>query len=207
MTMDRKDFTIKINFIFEDKNIEKPSIEWLNSLYQKCRDVESQKFNNGVEKIISISQEKWNKKYGFKGRPSIIDFVEMLSGERPLTEVEKIEANNQHNEKISFWVASIIVWLEDKNLDISFKNKYLNKENYHQSNLIDIYSNKKPSNEEEIIKLGVWLVKRYNANKNGFKNDLKAIASKYKPLPFIIENKQEKQSTISLPVFKTLIIN
>lgn len=200
--MNKKDFTIKINFIFEDKNIEKPSIDWLNSLYEKCKDIEDKKFNDGVERVISISQEKWNKKYGFKGRPSIIDFIEILSGERPLTEAEKIEANNQHNEKISFWVASIAIWLEDKNLSISFKNKYSNKENYHLSNLIDVYSNRKPSNEEEIIKLGVWLAKRYNANKNRFKNDLKAIASKINPSPFFIKNTEQKTFAINLPIFK-----
>ena len=154
--MNKQQFTTKINFIFEDKNIEKPSIEWLNGLYEKCKNIDDSRFSEGVDKLISIPQDRWNEIYGFRGRPSIIDLVETLSGERPLSDCEKLEANRRHEEKLKIWVGIIIVWINDQNLDTLFKNKYKNEENRQITNLIDKYA-KKANSDEEIVKLGRWL--------------------------------------------------
>lgn len=201
--MNKEKFIAKINFIFEDKNIEKPSLEWVGGLYEKCKNINDKRFGEGVDKLISIPQDCWNKIYGFRGRPSIIDLIEILSGERPLTDAEKLEANRKHDEKLRIWVGIVIVWINDQNLDTLFKNKYKNGENCQIINLIDKYA-KKATTDEEILKLGRWLKSKYEADKALFKAKLKGIADKENPLPFLIEIKTQQSNIIQLPTFKKI---
>ena len=201
--MDKQQFATKIYYIFEDKNIEPPSLEWISGLYEKCKTIDDKRFGEGVDKLISIPQDRWNEIYGFRGRPSIIDLVETLSGERPLSDYEKLEANRKHEEKLRIWVGTIIVWITDQNLDTLFKNKYKNKENQQIINLIDKYA-KKANNDEEISKLGRWLKSRYEADKQAFKAKLKGIAEQQNPAPFTIEFKPKETNIIQLPILKKI---
>lgn len=196
--MNKQQFTNKINFIFEDKNIAKPSIEWLNGLYEKCKNIDDRRFGEGVDKLISIPQDRWNEIYGFRGRPSIIDLVETLSGERPLSDYEKLEANRKHDEKLRIWVEIIIIWITDQNLDILFKNKYRNEENSYLVTLINKYAKKTPANEEEIVLLGRFLKRKFDADKAEFKARLKGIAEQQNPAPFTIEFKPQPTNKIKL---------
>ena len=204
--MNKEKFIAKINFIFEDKNIEKPSLEWIGGLYEKCKTIDDKRFGDGVDKLISIPQDRWNEIYGFRGRPSIIDFVETLSGKRPLSDYEKLEANRKHEEKLRFWVGIIINWITDPNLDVSFKKKYKG-EYQHLSVLIDQYVGNKAASDEEITKLGRWLKNKYEADKQAFKAKLKGIADQQNPLPFLIEEKPKETNIIpllTLPTFKKI---
>lgn len=201
--MNKEKFIAKINFIFEDKNIEKPSVEWIGGLYEKCKNIDDKRFGEGVDKLISIPQTTWNETYGFRGRPSIIDMIEILSGERPLTDAEKLEANRKHDEKLRIWIGTIIVWINDQNLDTLFKQKYKNKENQQIINLINKYA-KKANTDEEIIKLGRWLKSKYQADKALFKAKLKGIADEQNPLPFLIEDKPKQTNIIQLPTLKKI---
>jgi hypothetical protein len=196
--MNKQQFTNKINFIFEDKNIAKPSVEWLNGLYEKCKNIDDRRFGEGVDKLISIPQDRWNEIYGFRGRPSIIDLVETLSGERPLSDYEKLEANRKHDEKLRIWVGIIIIWITDQNLDILFKNKYRNEENSYLVTLINKYAKKTPANEEEIVLLGRFLKRKFDADKAEFKARLKGIAEQQNPAPFTIEHKPQPTNKIKL---------
>lgn len=205
--MNKEKFIAKINFIFEDKNIEKPSLEWIGGLYATCKTIDDKIFGEGVDKLISIPQDRWNEIYGFRGRPSIIDFVETLSGKRPLSDYEKLKANRKHEETLRFWVGIIINWITDKNLDILFKNKYRNEENSHLTTLINKYTKKTPTNEEEIVLMGRWLKNKYEADKEAFKLKLKGIADQQNPLPFLIEEKPKETNIIpllTLPTFKKI---
>jgi len=201
--MDKQQFAQKISFIFEDKNIEKPSIEWLNGLYDKCKNIDAGRFGEGIDKLISIPQDRWNEIYGFRGRPSIIDLVETLSGERPLSDYEKLEANRKHDEKLKIWVGIIINWITDQNLDILFKNKYRNEENNHLAALINKYA-KKANSDEEIVLLGKFLKRKFEANKVEFKAKLKGIAEQQNPPPFLIESKPKQSNIIQLPILKKI---
>lgn len=198
--MNKQQFTAKINFIFEDKNIEKPSLEWIGALYEKCKNIDDKRFSEGVDKLVSIPQDRWNEIYGFRGRPNIIDLVETLNGERPLSDYEKLEANRKHDEKLRIWVGTIIVWINDQNLDGLFKSKYCNSQNHQIIDLIDKYA-KKANTDEEILKLGRWLKSRYDADKIAFKAKLKGIAEQNNPLPFAIE---DKPNFIQLPTLKKI---
>lgn len=201
--MNKEKFIAKINFIFEDKNIEKPSVEWVSGLYEKCKNIDDKRFGEGVDKLISIPQDRWNEIYGFRGRPSIIDLVETLNGERPLSDYEKLEANRKHDEKLRIWVGTIIVWITDQNLDTLFKNKYKNEENRQIINLIDKYA-KKANSEEEILKLGRWLKIKYEVDRALFKTKLKGIAEQYNPMPFAIETKTQQSNIIQLLTLKKI---
>jgi len=201
--MNKEKFITKINFIFEDKNIEKPSIEWIGALYEKCKNIDDKRFGEGIDKLISIPQERWNEIYGFRGRPSIIDLVEILGGERPLSDHEKLEANRKHDEMIRIWIGTIIVWINDQNLDRLFKSKYCNSQNHQIINLIDKYA-KKANSDEEVLKLGRWLKSRYDADKIAFKAKLKGIAEQYNPMPFVIEDKPPQSNIMQLPTLKRM---
>jgi hypothetical protein len=202
--MNKQQFTNKINFIFEDKNIEKPSIEWLNGLYEKCKNIDDKRFGDGVDKLTSIPQDHWNEIYGFRGRPNIIDLVETLSGERPLSDYEKLEANRKHEEKLRIWVGIIINWITDQNLDILFKNKYHNEENRHLTALINKYAKKTPTNEEEIVLMGQFLKRKFDADRVEFKARLKGIAEQQNPPLFTIEFKAKESNITPLLTLKKI---
>jgi hypothetical protein len=131
------------------------------------------------------------------------DWINILVGERPLSDYEKLEANRKHEEKLRIWVGTIIVWITDQNLDILFKSKYCNLENQQLIDLIDKYA-KKANSDEEVLKLGIWLKSKYEADKTAFKAKLKGIAEQYNPMPFVIEDKPPQSNIMQLPTLKRM---
>ena len=202
--MNKLQFTAKINFIFEDKNIEKPSIEWLNGLYEKCKDIDERKFSKGVDKLISIPQDEWNKKYGFRGRPTIIDFVDSLSGERPLTDEQLLEEKRKYNQAMIIFVSTIINWINDENIEYLFLNKYQAGGNEHLKSIIDQFTGVKETlTDERIVKMGKYLKKLYDDDKNAFTARMLGISKEQNQFRFPQVETQQKQINF-LPTLKKI---
>lgn len=174
-------------------------------VFEKTKHLEVVEVQKKFEQLLLMSAEEWNEKFrGFGGYPNLSQWIEILSGKRPLTDAEKIEANRRHEEGLRIAVGTIIVWINDQNLDILFKNKYKNQENKGLVVLINSYAGKPATNDEEIIKLGRWLKSKYQADKALFKAKLKGIADQQNPLPFLIEDKPKQSNIIQLPTLKKI---
>ena len=173
-------------------------------VFEKIKHLEVVELQKKFEQLLLMNAEDWNEKFrGFGGYPNLSQWIEILVGERPLTDSEKLEANRKHDEKLRIWVGIVIVWINDQNLDTLFKQKYKNEENSQITNLIDKYA-KKATTDEEILKLGRWLKSKYEADKALFKAKLKGIADKENPLPFLIEIKTQQSNIIQLPTSKKI---
>ena len=207
--MDNKLFTTKIYYVFEDKNIQKPSIEWLKGLIDKCKSIDSDRFLTGIDKLISIPQDEWNKTYGFKGRPSIVDLVEILSGDRPLSDEEKFKKIEAHKAQMRIYTAQIASgWLDDErfNIRFAFVGRYKNPENAKLKAMIDEFLDiKEELTDERILKMGNYLRKKLLADKGLFFEKMLGIAKKQNPAPYQIENKPRIESrALPLPTFKKI---
>jgi len=192
LTITANNFKFKLNEGFE---------MIFNMIFERVKDRQRLEIQKKFQDLLLTSNEEWNKRYGFAGYPSLSDWINILVGERPLSDWEKLEANRKHEEKLRIWVGTIIVWINDQNLDTLFKSKYSNPENQHLINLIDKYA-KKAKTDEEVLKLGRWLKSKYEADKTAFKAKLKGIAEQYNPMPFVIETKPQQSNIIQLTIIK-----
>lgn len=186
--MNKQYFTTKIYYIFEDKNIQKPSIDWLNGLFEKCKDVSQQSFDAGVDKLISIPQDQWNDIYGFKGRPSIIDLVEILTGDRPLTDEEKAKKIADYEKQMKFYAAEICsIWLDEKyhNIEHAFIERYRKPENEKIRAIIDKFAKvKEELSDKRLLDLAEYLKKELRADKQLFFDKLVGIAKEQNKCPY-----------------------
>ena len=79
--MNKEQFAGEIYLIFEDRGIkEQPSKAWLLKLYEETKELTELDFARGLKKINNISQEEWYKKYGFGGKPAMIDWIGFFTG-------------------------------------------------------------------------------------------------------------------------------
>lgn len=151
-----------------------------NMIFDRIKHLTRDEVQKKFEQLLLTSNQEWNRKYGFAGYPALSDWINILVGERPLTDAEKLEANRKHDDRLKTWVGTIMVWLNDRNPEILFLNKYKNPENQPMINIINQFG-KKATTDEEITKLGRWLKDKYQSNKDIFKTKLKEIANEQNP--------------------------
>lgn len=80
--MDNKDFASRIFLIFEDRGLQLPSINWIEALYEKSKSFSDKEINDGFTKVMNISGEDWNKKYGFGGKPAMSDWINFFNNNK-----------------------------------------------------------------------------------------------------------------------------
>lgn len=144
-------FLQRIRFIIEDRNLNTPSEAWSNLLFNHCSDTTKKQFSNGIEKLIKIPQAVWVKEYGFKGKPSLSDFVEILTGKALKTsECKKLEEKHRLNNRDH--ALSIIKYLlSDKNINHTCI-RYFSENEGGISNFMIRYCNlSEPYTKEKIL--------------------------------------------------------
>lgn len=67
---------IELNFAFKY-----PS-KLLVLVYEKLKDLSEEEFIKGFDRVMQITSEEWNKKYGFSGRPSLSSWLEFFKGKK-----------------------------------------------------------------------------------------------------------------------------
>jgi|DEB0MinimDraft_10_1074344.scaffolds.fasta_scaffold115859_2 hypothetical protein len=95
--MEKAKFYKNIQIIFEDRNLTEPSELWLNTLYSKVTSLSDEQIIAGFKQIMCITAQDWNEKYGFRGKPAMIDWLSYFIGNKPIKiediarqEIEKI---------------------------------------------------------------------------------------------------------------------
>jgi hypothetical protein len=168
-----------INFQFETQEDYKPIIF---AVYEKIKDCDIETIKNKFENLWKITNKEWNDEYGYRGRPSIGRWLEILV-EKPLTDEEIEKRKIEYEENLRFKASIIGVWCNDPNLLISFPQRYKNPENEHIKLVIDTYCKvKEKLPDERIKKMAIYLKKELDQDKALFYDTLKGIAREKQPL-------------------------
>jgi hypothetical protein len=83
--MNKDQFAGQIFLIFEDRSLKLPSVSWIEALYTQVAKFSDEQIAKGLDRVMKVSAEEWNKKYGFGGKPAISDWIEYLSDTKTLT--------------------------------------------------------------------------------------------------------------------------
>jgi len=81
-TMNNQEFATRLFVIFEDRGLSLPSIDWVKSLFERCKEVPDKDLSGGFNKVMDIPAVEWNKNYGFGGKPPISEWVGFLTGQK-----------------------------------------------------------------------------------------------------------------------------
>lgn len=93
--MKKEEFGQKMRIIFEDRGLGEPSSEWLKILFDSVSKLDDSLIRSGFQKILKISSDDWNKNYGYRGKPTIFEFIEILSGKTAISKdiIAQVEVN------------------------------------------------------------------------------------------------------------------
>lgn len=83
--MNKDQFAGQIFLIFEDRSLKVPSLPWIEALFAQVKQFSDDQISKGLGKVMSVTAEEWNKKYGFGGKPAIADWVEFMSDKKTLS--------------------------------------------------------------------------------------------------------------------------
>jgi hypothetical protein len=70
---------IELNFNF------KYNAKLLPLVYEQIKSMSDEEFNQGINRILLMTSEKWSEKYNYGKIPAIADWTELLSGKKKLT--------------------------------------------------------------------------------------------------------------------------
>lgn len=165
--MNKNSFASQIYIIFEDRNIKKePSKQWLSALYEKIKNTSEEQFKTGLEKIYIISQEEWNKKYGFGGKPALIEWINFFTEKKIIdSEQQAILQVANIMKYASFYLGNDVLF------DNEFTNEAVNRYGGIRRIAWDIdKENKSPRSREWLEKelKELWLA-CYDSNKGSSK--------------------------------------
>lgn len=100
--MDRKSFAEMIYLLAENFNFEVSDM-WLEMIYDVTNRFTDEEIIYARNKIVSVTQEEWNKKYGYGGKPAIADWVNFFNSkkidDKKRLEHEKLEKAIQKVER------------------------------------------------------------------------------------------------------------
>ena len=201
-------FAKKIYFIFEDRNLNEPSKEWLGALYEKCKSTNQASFDAGIEKLMTIPQDEWNKKYGFRGKPSIVDLIEILTGERPKTDAELEKEQTEWQRSITYSISEIVTILKDQNFEFGHVQlrKYRDKIR-GPSYLIDKVYKKvaRELTDGEVLELFDKIKAEYSTDKKAWIEKMRAVAIAIYPPPMTTRDKMSQvENVVKMPILKRI---
>lgn len=168
-----------INFQFKYGKEFKPIFDMLYSKLENCsQEVLEKKF----EELWKTTSYDWNNEYGFRGYPSLGQWLEILA-EKPLKDQELEKRKIEYERNLSLQASIVGTWCNDPNLLISFPQRYKSHLNSHIKLMIDTYLNvKEELPDERIKKMATHLKSKLDDDKALFYNSLKGIARKQQPL-------------------------
>lgn len=81
--MDKKQFANVLFAIAENFNFKITNEFWVNQLFEASQKFSENELKKGFSKIMQITQEDWNKKYGYGGKPAIADWLIFFGADKP----------------------------------------------------------------------------------------------------------------------------
>jgi hypothetical protein len=151
---------VELNFNF------KYPAKLLMLVFEKLKGLSQDEFDKGINKILAISAENWNKKYGFGGKPAIADWVNFFMEEKK---------QSPENQAI-IQVAKILDYAKHYwGNDVIFDNEFTNETVQKSGGIAKIARDINPDNEnprprEWVVKdlKDMWLA-CYDGNQGSFR--------------------------------------
>lgn len=113
--LDYKIFQKQFELIELNFNFEYPS-KLIVLVYEQLKHLDKEQFSKGVSKIMQITAEEWNKKYGFGGRPAISDWVAFFVGKKQSPEKQALIEVARILDYAKYYLGN----------DVIFENKFTN---------------------------------------------------------------------------------
>jgi hypothetical protein len=163
---------------------------FFDMIEKKLQEVPDQIITKNFQQLWLKSSEEWNKEFGYSGYPSFSDWIYLLAGIRPLTDLQIVEQKKQKEEAIKMLVCNLKSWTSMKDMTGRyFAVSYQREENKKIKNIVDkFYNIEKELSYDEISKLGLKIKNDIDKNWNSLKAELFRIAIEQESL--LIEKKK-----------------
>lgn len=83
--MDIKQFSLNIDIIANNFNFKicppdklEAGKQWIKMLFRAASEFSDEDLKYGFQEMCRITQEEWNRRYGYGGKPAIADWVEFF---------------------------------------------------------------------------------------------------------------------------------
>jgi hypothetical protein len=163
---------------------------FFDMIEKKLQEVPDQIITKNFQQLWLKSSEEWNKEFGYSGYPSFSDWIYLLAGIRPLTDLQIVEQKKQKEEAIKMLVCNLKSWTSMEDMTGRyFAVSYQREENKKIKNIVDkFYNIEKELSYDEISKLGLKIKNDIDKNWNSLKAELFRIAIEQESL--LIEKKK-----------------
>jgi hypothetical protein len=163
---------------------------FFDMIEKKLQEVPDQIITKNFQQLWLKSSEEWNKEFGYSGYPSFSDWIYLLAGIRPLTDLQIVEQKKQKEEAIKMLVCNLKSWTSMEDMTGRyFAVSYQREENKKIKNIVDkFYNIEKELSYDEISKLGLKIKNDIDKNWNSLKAELFRIAIEQESL--LIEQKK-----------------
>ena len=153
-----------------------------NMLFDKIKLCDKLVITKKFEELWKTTSDEWNKQYGFRGYPSLAQWLEILV-EKPLTDEEIEKRKIEYERNLTVQASIVGMWVNAPFYERLFSSRYNDPENKHIKSMIDGYFGiKEKLSDERVRKMAVCLKERLEENRELFYNKLKGIARNQQPL-------------------------
>ena len=138
--MELKQFSSSIDIIADNFGFKIENKQWVTMLFNMAKNFTSEDLQYGFHELCRITGEEWNKKYGYRGKPPIADWVAYFQkrkvddennkrieeAERKVKEADKLEQQKLLDESKKVIVSpdkiqALISQLGKKNYQLNLK--------------------------------------------------------------------------------------
>lgn len=168
-----------INFQFKYGKEFKPIFDML---YSKIKNCDQEVLEKKFEELWKTTSYDWNNEYGFRGYPSLAQWLEILV-EKPLIDEEIEKRKIEYERNLTVQAGIVGTWLNSPFFERLFCERYKCPQNKHIKSMIDDYFKlKEELSDDRIRKMAIYLKSKLDEDKPLFYNTLKGIARKQQPI-------------------------
>ena len=159
---------------------------FFDMIYEKVKNIPDELITKRFQQLWLTSNEDWNKKYGYAGYPSFSDWLFILTGNKPLTDIQIEQERKRHEDHIKYLASKKINSISEDygNQEARvFVMNYFDPEREKERNIIDnIYEVNKKLTEDEAKNLCLKIRKDRDADFDNFKKRLLETTNKQNQL-------------------------
>ncbi len=148
-----------------------------NVLLSKINSLEESFVDHKFSEVLLISQEEWNRKYGYKGYPALNDWIKMLTGESCVSQQEAEKRIKQIKLHSCCKAKAIsLLMFKDHPSPHAFIDAFKNPDKKHLKRLLEKHFNIiKELDDVELINLSSKLRKQIIDDEDLLKKSIKEI--------------------------------
>jgi len=86
--MELKAFSKGVKIIADNFGFKLDNEDWIKMLFNMAKEFTGEDIKHGFQEICRISGEEWNKRYGYRGKPPIADWVALFKRRKEREELD-----------------------------------------------------------------------------------------------------------------------